>query len=241
MHWNLQEWWKQMDERELQTKSFVHWISLTMFNKNNKQHFDVSWTDISCKREIMCIMLSHLSHDSHGPATAVCWTMLLWFVGVQEDHETLNIVKSDTWSELFLIYHDFIHVSTFLSELFNKYSMILHWFSGAISLTGLGGISDALVGRQQWDTPNVMHEIHVLLGQNIKQIENYIKQWHQKAVLAVISAINDVISAEKAAYGQCSYFYCMAHNIDPSTVTKDDSLPEISKATCSAEKSGDHY
>ena len=59
--------------------------------------------------------------------------------------------------------------------------------------------------------------------------------------MAVISAMNDMVSAEKAAYDQCSYFYCMAHNIDPSTITEDDSLPEISKVTHFIEKSDDHY
>ena len=57
----------------------------------------------------------------------------------------------------------------------------------------------------------------------------------------IISAMNDMVSAEKAAYGQCSYFYCMAHNIDSSMITEDNSLPEISEATCSAEKSDNHY
>jgi len=53
--------------------------------------------------------------------------------------------------------------------------------------------------------------------------------------------MDDVVSAEKAAYDQCSYFYCMAHNIDPSTITEDDPPPEISEVTRSAEESGDHY
>ena len=65
MHRYLQKWWERIHKWELNINSFMHRITNHMYNNSNKKFFSIDWTNILCKQEIACIILSHLSHDLH--------------------------------------------------------------------------------------------------------------------------------------------------------------------------------
>jgi len=84
--------------------------------------------------------------------------MLPWFVSIQNNHETLEVLESGTWFSLAAAYQDLNHGETSLSGLSNYYGNSSYKFLAVVVLTGLEEILDTLVGRQQWDVPNVMRE-----------------------------------------------------------------------------------
>ena len=75
--------------------------------------------------------------------------MLPWFISIQNDHETLEVLESGTWFLLAAAYQDLNHGKTSLSGLPNYYDNSSYKFPAAVALTELGEISDALVDRQQ--------------------------------------------------------------------------------------------
>ena len=242
LHKHIKDWWKRVDARDLRTESFVHRITKPMFDKSDADHFKTDWTDVPCRRGTVRITLPHLPHGSHGPTKCIRRTMLPWFVGIQEDHQSLDVAESGSWSELSNAHRDLTHASMTPSGLPNRYATIPYKFPAAVSLVGLGGISDALVGRQRWDTPNVLREVRLLLGQDFVQTREYIRQWRKRAVAAVVTTFDDVVRTEKAAFRQRSYFYCAARGIDPQSLVNDDPPPEVLEAaSITGDDPRDHY
>ena len=75
-------------------------------------------------------------------------------------------------------------------------------------------------------------------------VHSYIGEWQKYAVKAVVEAFDGICKAEMQSFGQRSYFYCLLHNIDPTSIPADDSPPEEQHSrTVSSEKEdhGDHY
>ena len=145
MHRHLWKWWERVHEQGLNTNGFVHRITDHMYNDSDKKFFGIDWTDVSCKWEMACIILSHLSHGSHRPTKKTWRTMLPWYVGIQDDHELLDIIKSGTWLWVAAVHRDLTHADNTPLGLLNCYGEILFWFPAAVALTRLGSISDALV------------------------------------------------------------------------------------------------
>jgi hypothetical protein len=75
--------------------------------------------------------------------------MLPWFVGIQPDHRTLDTVESGTWDDLSTVHRDLIKQPISPSGYPNMYGAIPYRFPETVVLTGLGALSDALVGRRR--------------------------------------------------------------------------------------------
>jgi hypothetical protein len=158
IHRRLGEWWDKVKARNAAKDGFVLRILEDQWTREDAEHFGVDWTDLPCPR--LSVRLSHpaLSHGSTG-CTKVRRTMLPWFVGIQEDHETLDMPDGGTWSQLSAAYRDLLLEPTSPSGLGNLYSKVPYAFPAALPLTGLGAISNALVGRIRWDSPMVRAEL----------------------------------------------------------------------------------
>jgi len=59
----------------------------------------------------------------------------------------LEIFEFGTWTELAEAYHDLFFVKNTLSGLFNRYGKILYAFLIAVTISGLGMLSDAIICR----------------------------------------------------------------------------------------------
>jgi len=62
------------------------------------------------------------------------------------------------------------------SRLANKYGKIPFAFPAATQLTGLGLISDALVGRIRWDNLAIIDEVEIILGDDQDVRTKYIDE-----------------------------------------------------------------
>lgn len=78
-------------------------------------------------------------------------------------------------------------------------------FPGAIQLTGLGPLSDALVGREEWNSMAVRRERNTVLGP-VEEAERFIAGWRARALIAIILAFQDEKRGEREAFADNSYF-----------------------------------
>ncbi|PMD28738.1 hypothetical protein L207DRAFT_389151, partial [Hyaloscypha variabilis F] len=58
-------------------------------------------------------------------------------------------------------------------------------FPGAVEVTGLGNISDALVGRLAWDSPVVQEEAKFWLTANWQEVNNSYSSFKVKALTTI--------------------------------------------------------
>ena len=82
--------------------------------------------------------------------------MLPWFVSIQNNHETLEVLESGTWFSLAAAYQDLNHGETSSSGLSNCYGNSFYKFPAVVALIELGEILDILIDRQQWNISNVI-------------------------------------------------------------------------------------
>ena len=85
----------------------------------------------------------------------VRWVVNPWFVGVQPDHETTDIMESWTWSQLSVFYRDFVASPNTPSGQFNIHGSPVKRFPASAPLRHISHLPDALIGQARWDDPMV--------------------------------------------------------------------------------------
>jgi hypothetical protein len=207
MQHKLGQWWDRVCKRGQKTNRFVHRINDQIFTKEDSRVLGLKWKNVPCRPGDTRITLPSIPHRATGPTTKIRRTMLPWFVAVQEDDETLEVVEGGTWSILSEAHRDQISPTATPSGLPNRYGATPYRFPAGMELCGLGAISDALVCRRRWGSPAVVRERDVLLGNDRAAAHKYIKQWRRKTVPVVLRLYQEMIDEEKRAFGDKSFYY----------------------------------
>jgi hypothetical protein len=105
MHKHFKQWWREVSKRlkkkEKKPKdSAVIVIRPEMWNRQDRRKYGIDFTLQSCQQGQIHMSLSHLSHSALGPAKRSWHTILLWYMGIQEDHKTLDTSETGMWSQL---------------------------------------------------------------------------------------------------------------------------------------------
>ena len=96
------------------------------------------------------IMHGHIPHGATGPATRIRPTTFPWYVGIQDDNESREVIEGGTWSELSRAHRDLMAPKATPAGLANRYGAIPYKFPAAVEVTGLGGLSDAWAVIIRW-------------------------------------------------------------------------------------------
>jgi hypothetical protein len=214
MQHKMSEWWDRVVERKQETDGFVHRITDRMFTKKDAEELGVDWKKVPCSRGQARITIPQLPHGADGPSTGTRRTMLPWFVGLQGDLATLEVVEGGTWEMLSKAHRDMTAPEFTPSGLANRYGAIPYRFPAAVEVAGLGALSDALVCRRKWDSLAVLKDRDTLLLGNTRAFEKYIDEWRKKAVVVAEEAFALVREQEMAVFGEKSYFrLCEQHHV----------------------------
>ena len=152
MHRHLGNWWadvKRRYERRWQTPApdgFIHRVDHRAWTFEDRAKYGSDFVPQPCRRGEIRISLPHLPHGALGSAKSRRKTILPWFMGIGDDHKTLDTFKAGTWSDLARAHRDLRPAPTSPSGHPNSFP-IPYAFPAAPMLTGLGVVSDALVGR----------------------------------------------------------------------------------------------
>jgi hypothetical protein len=207
MQHKLKEWWPRVVARGQGTDGFVHRISDQVFSKKDAEDLGIDWKRVPCRRGEVRVTLPQLPHGADGPSTGVRRTMLPWFVGLQDDLETLEVVEGGTWDMLSRSHRDMTAPEATPSGLANRYGAIPYRFPASVELSGLGALSDALVCRRRWDSALVIRDRDIMLGRDREAAREYVDKWRERAVEAVVEGFREVKEEEKRRFGEKSYFY----------------------------------
>lgn len=208
MHHHLGTWWKDLKDRECCKDGLIHKVTSDMWKPADEQKFGLTWKRQICRAGDVRISLPHLPHGSTGPATMNRRTILPWFVGIREDHETLECIESGSWTELSNCHRDFTSPEKTPSGWSSaKYGgRLQHAFAATVRLSDLGSASDALVGRGRWDSPNVIQELDILFSADSNLAFQHIEAWRTNVRVRYEQAFRLLVETEKAIFGSNSFF-----------------------------------
>src|SRR5437763_8036330 len=125
--------------------------------------------------------MPHLPHGSIGPCTRVQRTAFPWFIMIQEDNKSLETLESSLWEDISRSHRDLVAPVATPSGHPNRYGAIPWRFPGAVELTGISALSDALVGCWKWSSPAVLAERDIILGSDQAAFDSYVATWRAKA------------------------------------------------------------
>ena len=129
-----------------------------------------------------------------------------WFLGIQEDHETLDIPECGTWTLVVQAHRDLIAPKTTPSGQINTHGRTLGRFPASLPLRHISHLSDALVGQTRWDDPLVQMEMGIVLGGDSAHAWEFIDLCRRRAIRKYKYNADIIKSLEKATYGRNSYF-----------------------------------
>ena len=89
-------------------------------------------------------------------------------MGIQPDHEIIDIMESGSWSILSRYYRDFVASPNTPSGQYNIHSSHLQIFSASVLLRHISNLSHVLIEQAWWDDPMVRGEAAILLGNDEK-------------------------------------------------------------------------
>ncbi len=92
----MRTWWTKVEKRNLISDGWVYKIMPGMWTTENAQEFATNQTTQQCKRGDVRVTLLSLLHGLKGPFTAVRRTFLSWYIGVHDDHKTLDMLEAGT-------------------------------------------------------------------------------------------------------------------------------------------------
>ena len=139
-----------------------------------------------------------------------------WYVEVAEDHETLNIHKSETWSQLSAAHHNLVFDLFSSFNLHNMFSVSSYSFSAVMQLTDLRSISDVLIDCVCWINLIVMSHLCDLLSDNDAVRNAYLCNWTIITRQAIKAQWKEVKRIECSVFCKKSYFYCCNQKLTPS-------------------------
>ena len=160
---------------------------------------DKEWDDNWQRGEIRMFMNKKGNTANYLPTAAP------GFLAVADDLSTLEFPGLGTVEDLSWAHTQLTLPSRYPTESAHKYKELRIHFPVAMGLTSLGAFSDALVGRQSWQSALVLHEIGVVLG-NQQEAEWIIETWRQQAVQQVVRAFRLQREREKGLYQEQSYY-----------------------------------
>ncbi|OJD21861.1 hypothetical protein ACJ73_06796 [Blastomyces percursus] len=100
MHRYTQEWNRRLRARNFPDGGVVQEVGNDILTNKDLNDFRTRWTTVPCKAGDARITMPHLPHGCTGPATIERPTMLPWYVGIQEDGNSLEVPESGSWEQL---------------------------------------------------------------------------------------------------------------------------------------------
>ena len=98
-------------------------------------------------------------------------------------------------------------------------------FPAAVELTGLCALSNALIGRRTWDSPEVQEERDEILGSRARA-EAFYMQWQLKVAEQVPKAFEAMKRAERRIFGEYSFFAWRETHLEAYPPENPDPPPE---------------
>ena len=128
------------------------------------------------------------------------------FVAVNQNDQTLNNEKFDKWENIARVHATQKVINLTLSDLINRFELILYRFSASTQLYLNSSISQMLICRIIWNDSVVQTQTNVMLRVNHERADRAINRHWFEALQAFKRVYNMMKTIEKLFYEADSFF-----------------------------------
>ncbi|KAJ5660870.1 uncharacterized protein N7484_000242 [Penicillium longicatenatum] len=209
IHTHLRDWWPKVESSpKARTTGLKHRILPWMWTQEQVKKYGTDWKKIVCRAGDVRVSLPTIPHGATGPTTMIRRTVLPWYVRIEEDDECFETTESGKWEDVARSHRDLaLSKKTPSGMASGHYTSPEQVFPATAQMTGLGAISDALVGRVRWSSISVTSELDVLFGKDQAAGIKFIQDWRARAVLRYKQLFQEIVVAEKRIFGENSFFH----------------------------------
>jgi hypothetical protein len=203
-HKHAAEWYKRLVQRETEPTATTT-NAKKLYLPEDEESFGPLVPQV-CDIGDVRISTPELIHGSTPEATIIRRVIYSWFTAIMEDHTTLEIPGQLTWGEVAACHRDMLAPRCGVGGDTVSFSCPLYCFAAGVHMPSSSALCDALIGRRSWEDPEVLHERDILLRDNIKESQDYIRRTRISLVANFKSSYAKMVEIEQCAFGDNSFF-----------------------------------
>jgi len=182
-----------------------------VYDKQDEREFG-SFEPVPCKAGQVRITQPHLPHGALGPAQGPRRTILPWYVRVQDDNSTLEIVEAGTWEDLSLAHTSKSLPPATPSGYGVMYGKPPYRFPGSSTFLSQSPLSQALVGRRRWNDYGLLNQLEQMV-KSPKEIDEVCQRFRKEVRQQIPELWKEFVTQEMQEFGEYSFFYCKHRNL----------------------------
>ncbi len=204
-HKHIERWWAKVKTHEMMISDHIHDLNKIWLKEDVVEYDD--FVLVFCQRSEVRVTRSEILHEStHNNDDIKRRIILSWFVAVSQIDQTLNNEKFDKWENIARAHATQKVINLTLSDLINRFELILYRFSASTQLYLDSLISQALICRIIWDDSVVQAQTNVMLRVNRERADRAINRHRFEALRAFRRVYNIIKTIEKLFYEADSFF-----------------------------------
>ena len=203
-HRHIGEWWSKVEERGKSRNGLVQSVE-DLYLKEDEEMYG-SFVPVVCKRGDIRMSLSSLIHGSTGGCVRRRRVVHPWLIGVDSDHDGLEIEESGSWEDVSRAHRNMWAMKVGATGQSHRFGVGNGRFAGCVEIRGVSGIGDALVGARRWDSGLVLMERDAIVGGSEGEAWRVVERHRSRMKVAWKEGFEVMMSLEKMKFGDRSYF-----------------------------------
>jgi hypothetical protein len=202
-HKQIGSWWKQVELRGDEKDGESHSVG-RIYKKEDAERYG-EFVRIVCGRGDVRLTMGGVIHGSTGGCDRTRRVVYPWLLGVEEDHEVLEMSGLASWEEVSRAHRDLSHLKKGPTGQGHRFGIGSGRFGGSVEMRGVSGLGDALIGGRRWEG-GVLRERDVVLGRDDGAAWSYVNRVRGEMKRRWKGCFKEMIEAEVRAFGSDSYF-----------------------------------
>ena len=217
-HNKIGEWWSKVEGRGETRNALVQSVK-DWYSKEDEKTYG-SWMPVWCKRGDVRITLGSIIHGSTPDCPRRRRVVHPWLVGVDSNHQGLELKESGPWEEVSKAHRDMSAMNIGPTGESHRFGLGSGQFAASVEIRGVSAIGDALVGARRWDSGAVLKERDAVLGGSALKAWTLVERHRSRMSEAWKEAFTEMVELEKAAFEEKSYFHRAEHHKDMDIVAQ---------------------
>jgi hypothetical protein len=203
-HRQIGEWWGLVQDRRKGGNGLVQRVE-DLYTKEDSERYG-EFVPVVCSVGDVRMTMGSMIHGSTGGCIRRRRVVHPWLVGVNSDHDGLEIGESGSWEEVSRAHRNMWAMKVGATGKHHMFGVGSGRFAGCVEIRGVSGLGDALVGGRRWDSGVVVRERDAVLGRDMRVAWGFVEghRWRMRQAWRV--CFKEMVELEKREFGEKSYF-----------------------------------
>lgn len=201
---HIGEWWGKVECRGKVKGGLVQGVE-DIYSKEDEEMYG-SFVPVVCKRGDIRMTLASVIHGSTRACVRRRRVVHPWLVGVDSDHDGLDMEESGSWEEVSRANRDMLAMRIGPTGQSHRFGVGDGQFAGCVEIRGVSPIGDVLVGARGWESGPVLRERDAILGSSERKAWKVVATHRERMKRAWREGFLEMVELEKEEFGEKSYF-----------------------------------